>query len=159
MNRRTPFFGGEATATVASPPKKGWVLGLRLVVVVAVLSAGAVTVARAGTDPAVRTVTLTVRFSKFSPAQVEVEPGTTVRFVVENLDPIAHELIIGDAGVHERHATGTEPHHGDRPGEVSVAANSTAETKFTFERRGELAFGCHLPGHWAYGMHGVISVA
>lgn len=106
------------------------------------------------------TVTLTVEYSKFSPSEVRVRPGTTVRFVVVNLDPIGHELIIGDTGVHQRHATGTEAHHGDRPGEVSVAPNSTAETTFTFGRdTGPVAFGCHLPGHWAYGMHGMIAVA
>ena len=48
---------------------------------------------------------------KFSPAQFEVAPGTTVTLVVHNLDPIGHELIIGDAGVHERHEKGTEPYH------------------------------------------------
>lgn len=130
-------------------------------VVLAVLSVGGVAVAGApGTGPATKTVTLTVHYSKFSPARVEVAPGTTVRFVVENLDPIGHELIIGDTGVHERHATGTEAHHGDRPGEVSVAPNSTAETTFTFgDKPGELEFGCHLPGHWDYGMHGVLTVA
>lgn len=145
---------------------EGRVRWLVVALVVAALSAGGVALAAYGSpadegSPGVdATVTLTVRYSKFSPAEVRVAPGTTVRFVVENLDPIGHELIIGDSGVHQRHATGTEAHHGDRPGEVSVAADSTAETTFTFGRQvGPMDFGCHLPGHWSYGMHGVLTVA
>ena len=105
-----------------------------------------------------RTVTLTAHWSRFSPSEVEVPVGTTVRFVVHNADPIAHELIVGDQAVQDRHETGTEAHHGDRPGEVSVAAGATVETIYRFDRPGTLLFGCHLPGHWNYGMRGPIEV-
>ena len=105
------------------------------------------------------TVHLVVRHSRFVPEAVEVPAGTTVRFVVRNLDPIAHELIVGDGAVHERHRYGTEAHHGDRPGEVSVAAGATAETTFLPAHPGDVVFGCHLPGHWDYGMQGVLRVA
>lgn len=108
---------------------------------------------------AVRTVTLTIHHSRFSLSDVRVWPGTTVRFVVRNTDPIAHELIVGDQGVQDRHETGNEAHHGDRPGEVSVAAGGTAVTTYTFgSSPGRLLFGCHLPGHWAYGMQGTVQV-
>jgi uncharacterized cupredoxin-like copper-binding protein len=105
-----------------------------------------------------RTVTLDVRWSRFSPESVEVRAGTTVRFVVRNADPIAHELIVGDQGVQDRHERGTEAHHGDVPGEVSVPAGATATTNYTFSRAGRVLFGCHLPGHWDYGMQGMVSV-
>lgn len=106
-----------------------------------------------------RTIELTVRHSRFLPSEVEVEPGSKVRFVIRNLDPIAHEFIIGDEAVHVRHASGTEAHHGDVPGEVSVGANTTAETTFTLAvAEGAVVFGCHLPGHWAYGMTGTVTV-
>lgn len=105
------------------------------------------------------TVELTIHHSRFSTAEIRVRPGTTVRFVVHNTDPIPHELIVGDEAVQDRHERGTESHHGDRPGEVSVAPGQTAETVFTFPASsGRLLFGCHLPGHWAYGMHGTIRV-
>jgi len=125
--------------------------------------AGTVGLAGCGGPGADRTVELTARFSKFSPAQFEVAPGTTVKIVVHNLDPIGHELIIGDAGVHERHEKGTEPYHPPRPGEVSVPSGETRATTFTVPAgatSGEVfEFGCHLPGHWAYGMRGVVTVA
>lgn len=113
----------------------------------------------AASEPAIRTVTIDIHHSAFSADHLDVKPGTRVRFVVRNRDPIAHELIVGDMAVQDRHENGTEAHHGDRDGEVSVAAGSVAETSFTFAPPGQLWFGCHLPGHWAYGMQGTISVA
>ncbi|MGH9190132.1 MAG: cupredoxin domain-containing protein [Acidimicrobiales bacterium] len=105
-----------------------------------------------------KVVTLTVRNSRFAPSSVEVAPGTIVRFVVRNLDPIGHELIVGDKATHDRHESGTEAHHGDRPGEVSVALLATAETTYRFDAPGKVLFGCHLPGHWDYGMQGAVTV-
>ena len=48
-----------------------------------------------------------------------VPAGVPVTFVLRNDDPIDHEWIVGDAAVHERHRTGTEPVHASRPTEVS----------------------------------------
>lgn len=105
-----------------------------------------------------RTVTLTIRYSRFQPGQMTVAEGTTVRLVVENRDPIAHELIVGDQEVQDLHETGTGHHHGTVPGEISAPAGSTVETTYTFDQPGEILFGCHLPGHYAYGMRGTILV-
>ena len=125
-------------------------MGLR-----AALAALALTVLGGGTGEAVQTVELTAQHSRFSPEVVHVRPGTTVRFVVRNLDPIDHELIVGDDAVQEVHERGTEAHHGARPGEASVPAGATAVTEFTVGRD-DVPFGCHLPGHWDYGMRGVV---
>ena len=105
-----------------------------------------------------RTVVVTIRHSRFAPSVVDVPAGTRVRFIVRNADPIAHELIVGDQAVQDAHEIGTEGHHGDLPGEVSVPPSSTASTTYAFERSGTVLFGCHLPGHWAYGMQGVVRV-
>ncbi len=113
---------------------------------------------RAGAGTSGETVTLTVRHSRFTPSTVEVRPGATVRLVVRNLDPIAHELIVGDQGVQDLHEAGTETSHHHRPGEVSVPAGATVETTYTFPRSGTVLLGCHLPGHWAYGMRGTVRV-
>ena len=50
-----------------------------------------------------------------------------VTFVLRNDDPIDHEWIVGDAAVHERHRTGTEPVHAARPTEVRIPAGTTAD--------------------------------
>jgi uncharacterized cupredoxin-like copper-binding protein len=105
-----------------------------------------------------RTVELRVRHSRFFPAHVSVPVGTNVRFVVRNEDPIGHELIVGDKSVHLRHEKGTEAWHPPRPGEVSIEAGALASTTFTFTTTGKTEFACHLPGHYAYGMKGVVTV-
>jgi len=102
-------------------------------------------------------VTLTVHHSQFSRTRLRV-PAGLVRFVVRNTDPIDHELIIGDRSVQDRHERGTEPRHPPRTGEVTVPAGGTAGTVYVFAPSGSVLFGCHLPGHWAYGMHGEMSV-
>lgn len=104
------------------------------------------------------TVHLTIHHSRFRPDRVEVPAGATVMFVVDNTDPIGHELIVGDAGVHERHELGTEAEHQSRPGEVSIPPRTTAETTFTFGEPGSVLYACHLPGHFAYGMSGLVNV-
>ena len=110
--------------------------------------------------PTSRTVVLTAHHSRFIPSRIEVPVGTTVRFVVRNHDPIDHELVVGDRPTHERHERGREGHHhGDVPGEVSVPAGGTATTGYRFSRAGTVALGCHLPGHWDYGMTGVVVVS
>ena len=113
--------------------------------------------APAGAQPEAEVV-LDLRWSRFSQDTVTVPRGVPVRFVVRNDDPIDHELIVGDAALQQRHEKGTEPAHGDRPGEVTVRAGETAATTITFPFSGSAYFACHLPGHYAYGMRGLVVV-
>jgi uncharacterized cupredoxin-like copper-binding protein len=110
-----------------------------------------------------RTVVVTMRHSRFEPSLVKVAPGERVRFVLRNSDPIDHEFILGDASVQRRHEQGRQrQHHGDVPGERSVPAGQEAATTyaFPFTLDGQaLEFACHLPGHYAYGMHGTVRVS
>jgi uncharacterized cupredoxin-like copper-binding protein len=135
-----------------------WQLAVVLVVcgaaaLVAVRAAGS----RAGDGPE-RTVVVTMHHSRFEPAVVRVDPGERVRFVLRNSDPIDHEFILGDDAVQRRHEQGRErQHHGEVPGERSVPAGQEAATTYAFPPGldgGALEFACHLPGHYAYGMHG-----
>lgn len=103
-------------------------------------------------------VRVVMRHSAFEPAVVRVAPGDTVRFVITNEDPIAHEFILGDDAVQDRHERGRHAAHGDLPGEVSVPAGETRETTYRFGAGGVLTFGCHLPGHYAYGMRGEVRI-
>jgi uncharacterized cupredoxin-like copper-binding protein len=131
----------------------------RLVLIGAALMLLAGACGTAGAErSAVRTIELTVRHSRFEPESFEVPEGSRVRFVIRNLDPIDHELIVGDAGVHERHENGTEPFHPPRPGEVTVPAGQVAATTYTFDVPGTVVYACHLPGHFAYGMRGAARV-
>lgn len=107
---------------------------------------------------AVRTVEISAHYSRFVPAEITVSAGVPVTISLRNEDPIDHEWIIGDDEVHEFHRTGTELIHGDRPTEVPLPALATRTTTLTFDQPGRLLFICHLPGHEAYGMVGVLNV-
>lgn len=103
-------------------------------------------------------VEIPIHYSHFGRNEVTVRAGVPVTYVLRNGDPIDHEWIVGDAAVHERHRAGTEPTHGSRPTEVTIAAGTTATTTVTFNRPGTYRFICHLPGHEAYGMVGTLRV-
>ncbi len=99
-----------------------------------------------------------IHFSRFTPVEVVATAGVPVTVTLVNTDPIEHEWLVGDEAFHDRHRTGTEPHHGQRPTEVSLPAGSTVSTTVVFEEPGSYRFICHLPGHEAYGMVGVLKV-
>ena len=107
-------------------------------------------------------VNVEIHHSHFFPSTLKVGANQTVHFVVHNTDPIDHEFIVGDQATQDRHEHGTDDHHdGSVPGEISVPAGSTVETTYHFgpPSQNQIFYGCHLPGHWAYGMRGVIRVS
>ena len=118
------------------------------------LSGCAMSAATEGTE-----VVVDINHSRFAPDELRVESGTTIRFVIHNRDPIDHEFILGDAGVQRLHENGTHAEHDAVPGEVSVPAGKTRSTTFTFAEPGRLIIGCHLPGHYDYGMRADVIVA
>ena len=108
--------------------------------------------------PGVVTVEVGIHHSRFDIGTLRVREGTLVQFIVRNDDPIDHELVVGEAEVHRRHANGEERRHPPLPGEVSVAPGDTAMTFYEFTEPGTVVYACHLPGHIAYGMAGEIEV-
>ena len=108
--------------------------------------------------PGVVQVEVRIDQSAFDIGALRVAEGTLVEFVVQNDDPIDHELVVGDAEVHHRHASGTERRHPPVPGEVSIAPGDRAMTFYEFTEVGSIVYACHLPGHVAYGMQGSIDV-
>ena len=131
---------------------------MRRLLAVSLVALAAAACSRAAAAPAERVVHVRIHYSAFSTDHLDVSPGQTVRFVITNTDPIDHEFIVGDRAVQVAHELGTEAYHPPRPGEVTIRAGETVETTFTFGAQ-DLLFGCHLPGHYAYGMHGTITVA
>jgi uncharacterized cupredoxin-like copper-binding protein len=129
---------------------------LALGVGVAVLTAIAANVVARSNDPLV--IPITIHFSHYDRAAVTVPAGRPVTFVITNTDPIDHEWIVGDAALHERHRTGTEPVHNARPTEITIPARSERRTTVTFGAPGSLQYICHLPGHEAYGMVGTVTI-
>jgi uncharacterized cupredoxin-like copper-binding protein len=113
---------------------------------------------RGALGPGVVTVEVNIDRSAFDIGSLRVREGTLVEFVVQNNDPIDHELVVGDAEVHARHADGSERRHPPVPGEVSITPGDRAMTFYEFAEPGTIVYACHLPGHVAYGMEGTIEV-
>ena len=162
--------GGPADGPPTAPPAPGSAsasptrrLGSRRVVLAAAvagaaLAGGIASLLAPGGPGGPKTIEIRAFHSRFEPDRVTVEPGSTVRFVIRNVDPIDHEFIIGPPETHGLHERG-EPHFhtGAVPGEVTVPAGATVQTTWTFGPSGspDVAYGCHLAGHWDYGMHGL----
>lgn len=101
----------------------------------------------------------------FDPAEVAVDPGETVRFVVTNEGEAVHEFVLGVEHVQMAHEEASEmgEEHGGMEVEDQLAAlelppGETREVEVTFEEAGEILYGCHEPGHYAGGMVGTVTV-
>ncbi len=131
--------------------------GVALVAFGLIFAAGLAVIA---VDPAAASadrVEIHIRYSHYEPNTLVVPRGRPITFVLINDDPIEHEWLIGDEAMHQVHRTGTEAHHGSRPTEVSIPALATIETTVTFDDPVGWRYICHLPGHEAYGMVGLLT--
>ena len=128
---------------------------MRLVVALALAALAASACAPVQAAPLATEVGIRIHYSRFMLERIVIPANVRVTFTIVNDDPIEHEWLIGDAAFHQRHRTGTEPVHGDRPDEVSLAPMETKTTTLTFAP-GTYTFICHFPAHEAYGMVGVV---
>lgn len=53
---------------------------------------------------------------------------------------------------------GTNANMHFRPDDMVLMPGSSNQLTYTFDKRGELIFGCHEQGHYAAGMRGTIEV-
>lgn len=99
---------------------------------------------------------------RFTPGEISVKQGETVRFVVKNSGAVKHELVLGTAEELKEHYAmmlkmpGME--HAD-DNMVSVAPGTTGEVVWRFTRAGKVDFACLQPGHYDAGMKGLVTVA
>ncbi len=114
--------------------------------------------------PGVRTVEVSALDSlEFVPAEVRVRSGETVRFVVTNSGAGVHEFVLGDEATQMQHegemGTGGSMDHEamDLPA-ITLQPGQTKEVTVTFDRAGTILYACHVPGHYAAGMVGALTV-
>jgi len=114
---------------------------------------------------------------QFLPDPVDVVPGETVMLHVVNGGLEIHEAVIGDQSVQDAweaaEAGVANPPPGPTPIvsvgpdaagiRIVVASGQRVDLVWTVPADsavvGRLVLGCHIPGHWAKGMHGAITVA
>lgn len=98
---------------------------------------------------------------RFTPAEITVKRGDTVRFVATNQGQVMHEMVLGTMKELREHAEMMRKHPGmehDEPHMLHVGPGKTGEMGWRFTRAGEFYYGCLVPGHFEAGMVGRIKV-
>ncbi|MDE1948284.1 MAG: cupredoxin family protein [Burkholderiales bacterium] len=98
---------------------------------------------------------------RYTPSQVTVKRGETVRFVLHNRGHLLHEMVLGTAQALGEHAElmkkFPEMEHAD-PNMAHVKPGSSGQIVWQFSRAGRFEFACLLPGHFEAGMVGKVDV-
>jgi uncharacterized cupredoxin-like copper-binding protein len=115
-------------------------------------------------DPARVSRTVDIDMSdamRFTPAELVVNRGETVRFVVRNNGKTLHEMVLGSWSELQAHAElmrkFPDMEH-DEPYMAHVAPRKTADIVWQFTRSGVFHYGCLVPGHFEAGMAGKVTV-
>jgi uncharacterized cupredoxin-like copper-binding protein len=98
---------------------------------------------------------------RFTPADVVVKRGETVKFLVHNDGKVLHEMVLGTARELKEHAElmwkFPEMEHSEA-NMAHVKPNTDGEIVWQFTKAGEFQFACLLPGHFEAGMVGSVTV-
>jgi uncharacterized cupredoxin-like copper-binding protein len=99
---------------------------------------------------------------RFTPSEVSVRRGETVRFVVTNSGKVKHEFNLGTEADLKAHYAQMMKFPGmehDEPNLVSLDAGKTGEVIWQFTQAGNVSFACLHPGHYEAGMKGNVKVS
>lgn len=115
-------------------------------------------------NPEKVTKTITVGMTdamRFTPPDVTVKRGETVKFVVHNDGNVLHEMVLGTKETIKEHAElmkkFPEMVHADA-NMAHVKPGAAGEILWQFTKPGEFQFACLQPGHFEAGMVGKVLV-
>lgn len=98
---------------------------------------------------------------RFTPAEIAVRRGETVKLVATNKGQVLHELVLGTPDELKKHAEMMkkfpEMEH-DEPHMTHVKPGKSGEVIWQFTQPGEFQFACLIPGHFEAGMVGKVTV-
>ena len=98
---------------------------------------------------------------RFTPLEVTVKRGETVKFIVHNNGKLLHEMVLGTKEAIAEHAELMkrlpEMEHADAK-MAHVKPSKTGEIVWQFTTPGEFQFACLQPGHFEAGMVGRVTV-
>ena len=98
---------------------------------------------------------------RFTPADVTVKRGETVKFVVANSGKVLHEMVLGTTEELKAHAElmkkFPDMEHADA-NMAHVKPGAKGEIVWQFTKAGEYQFACLIPGHYEAGMVGKVVV-
>lgn len=111
------------------------------------------------------TRTITVEMSdimRYTPSDIQVKQGETVRFVIKNLGKLKHELSLGTEKELLEHLEQMKKFpdmEHDEPSKVTLAPGKQGEIVWQFTKAGTVNFACLMPGHYEAGMKGAVKVS
>ncbi len=116
-------------------------------------------------DPAKVTRTIEVTMDdamRFTPSDIEVKAGETVRFFIKNTGQIPHEMVIGSLEDLKAHAAEMlkmpdMPH--EEPNMITLKSGQVGGLVWQFGEAGTVDFACLIPGHTEAGMVGKVKVS
>ncbi|MDZ7854810.1 cupredoxin family protein [Sphaerotilus sp.] len=112
---------------------------------------------------AARTVTIEMSDAmRYTPSDIQVKQGETVRFIVKNSGKVKHELSLGTEKELLEHLEQMKKFpdmEHDEPSKVSLAPGKQGEIVWQFTKAGAVNFACLMPGHYEAGMKGAVKVA
>lgn len=115
-------------------------------------------------DPAKVTRTIGISMSdamRFTPSEVKVKKGETIRFFVKNEGKVPHEMVIGTMDELKAHAVRMQSvpamKHAE-PNMITLKPGQRGGIVWQFDRPGTVDFACLIPGHLEAGMVGKVEV-
>lgn len=111
---------------------------------------------------ATRTITVDMSDSmRFTPGDITVKQGETIRFVVRNKGKLMHEMVIGTMDELKAHGELMKKHptmEHDEPFMSHVSPGKKENLVWQFTNVGEFYYACLVSGHFEAGMTGKITV-
>lgn len=98
---------------------------------------------------------------RFTPDDVVVKKGETVKFLVRNDGKVLHEMVLGTPQELKAHAELMRKFPEMEHSEANMAhvkPSMAGEIVWQFTKAGEFQFACLLPGHFESGMVGSVTV-
>ena len=110
-----------------------------------------------------RTIVVEMRDSmRYSPSDIRVRRGETIRLVMKNVGKVKHELSLGTGKELLEHLEQMKKFPNmehDEPGKLSLAPGTQGEIIWQFTKAGTVNFACLIPGHYEAGMRGEVHVS
>jgi uncharacterized cupredoxin-like copper-binding protein len=119
----------------------------------------------APTDPSKARRTVRVDMTddmRFTPAEIRVRRGDTVRFVAANKGQVLHEMVLGTMEELQTHAEEMRRRPGEKHAEPHIAQvtpGKSGEIGWRFTTAGTYYYACLIPGHFEAGMIGKVTVS
>jgi uncharacterized cupredoxin-like copper-binding protein len=109
-----------------------------------------------------RTVTVEMADNmRYTPSEIQVKKGETIRFVVKNVGKVRHELSLGTEKELKEHLEQMKKFpdmEHDEPNKITLDAGKQGEIVWQFTKAGTVNFACLMPGHFEAGMKGQVKV-